>query len=146
VRDARAAGQIAIRNTGGVYDGIMRRSVYDPFTKATGIDVVGASAPMSKMIAAVKAGGTEYDVVDAGSGGLTALERLGALVPIDYGSSKFGKPEDFGPELRHKNFVACFAGSFEAESAAGRAVLHGGRRLREDGPRQDREGPRPACA
>lgn len=107
-RRAQAATQIVIRTTGGVYDDIMRRSVYDPFTKATGIEVVPSGAPMTKLIAMYKAGGAEFDVVDTGDGGLLTLERMGALSPIDYGAWRHGKPDEIIRELRLPYRVANF--------------------------------------
>ena len=105
-RRASAATQLVIRTTGGVYDDIMRRSVYDAFSKATGIEVVTAPAPMSKLIAMYKAGGAEFDVIDTGDGGLLNLERLGALTPIAYDSWKYGKPDEIIKELdeRQRNY------------------------------------------
>jgi putative spermidine/putrescine transport system substrate-binding protein len=97
-RKAQAAQQIVIRTTGGVYD----------FTKATGIEVVTAPAPMTKLIAMYKAGGAEFDVIDTGDGGLLTLERLGALAPIDYGSWKYGKPDEIIKELKFPYRVANF--------------------------------------
>ncbi len=99
-RGARGAQPLVIRTTGGTYDDIMRRSVYDGFTRETGIPVLTAPAPMSKLIAMYKAGGAEFDVIDTGDNGLLTLERLGALVPIDYGSWKYGKPDEILKELR----------------------------------------------
>ncbi|WP_158742959.1 ABC transporter substrate-binding protein [Acidisphaera sp. L21] len=99
-RPARAAQQLVIRTTGGVYDDIMRRSVYDGFTKATGIEVVTAAATMSKLIAMYKAGGAEFDIIDTGDSGLLNLERLGALLPIDYASWKYGNPDEIIKELK----------------------------------------------
>ncbi len=107
-RKAQAAQQLVIRTTGGVYDDIMRRSVYTDFTKATGIEVVTAPAPMTKLIAMYKAGGAEFDVIDTGDGGLLTLERLGALAPIDYDSWKYGKPDEIIKELKFSHRVANF--------------------------------------
>ncbi len=107
-RRAEAAQPLVIRTTGGVYDDIMRRSVYNDFTKATGIEVVTAPAPMSKLIAMYKAGGAEFDLIDTGDGGLLTLERLGALAPIDYAGWKFGKPDEIIKELRLPFRVANF--------------------------------------
>lgn len=107
-RRANAAPQIVVRTTGGVYDEIMRRSFYDDFTKATGIEVVTAGAPMTKLIAMYKAGGAEFDVIDTGDGGLLTLERMGALMPIDYAGWKYGKPDDIIKELRQPTRVANF--------------------------------------
>ena len=108
IRGARAASRLVIRNTGGAYDEVMRRGVYDPFTQATGIDIVGSGAPMTKMIATVKAGGAEYDLIDSGMSGLVALDQMGALSPIDYASWTFAKPDDFPADLRGRTSVACF--------------------------------------
>jgi putative spermidine/putrescine transport system substrate-binding protein len=100
LRGARAAERLVIRTTGGSYDDIMRAAVYDGFTKATGIEVVTAPSPMSKLIAMYKAGSAELDVIDTGDGGLLTLERIGALAAIDYGSWKHGKPDDIISEIR----------------------------------------------
>ena len=107
-RPARAAQQVVVRTTGGAYDDVMRRSYYDAFTKATGIQVVTAAATMVKMIATYKAGGGEYDVIDTGDGGLLTLERMGVLVPIDYASWKYAKPDDIIKELKFPFRVANF--------------------------------------
>ena len=107
-RRAHAAQQLVVRTTGGVYDDIMRRSFYDDFTKATGIEVVTVGAPMTKLIAMYKAGGAEFDVIDTGDGGLLTLERMGALLPIDYAGWKYGKPDDIIKDLRFPYRVANF--------------------------------------
>ena len=107
-RAARAAQQVVVRTTGGAYDDVMRRSYYDAFTKATGIVVVPAAATMVKMIATYKAGGGEYDVIDTGDGGLLTLERMGALMPIDYAAWKYAKPDDIIKELKFPYRVANF--------------------------------------
>jgi putative spermidine/putrescine transport system substrate-binding protein len=107
-RRAQAARQIVVRTTGGVYDDIMRRSVYTGFTAATGIEVVTAGAPMTKLLAMYKAGGAEFDVIDTGDGGLLTLERMGALAPIDYAAWKFGKADEIIKELRFPYRVANF--------------------------------------
>lgn len=123
-RRASAAPQLVVRTTGGVYDDIMRRSYYNDFTKATGIEVVTAPAPMSKLIAMYKAGGAEFDVIDTGDGGLLTLERMGALMPIDYASWKFAKPDDIIKELRFPyrvaNFVYATVNVFNTQSFGGK--------------------------
>lgn len=107
-RPANAAGQIVIRTTGGVYDEIMRRAVYDPFRAATGIEVVTAPATMTKLLAMYRAGSVELDVIDTGDSGLLNLERIGALVPIQYDQWKYARPDDIIKELRFPYRVANF--------------------------------------
>jgi len=105
---ARAAGQVIVRTPGGAYDDIMRRHVYDPFTKETGITVTPVAATVAKLLAMFKANNVELDLIDTGDGPLVTLERMGALAPIDYGSWKWSKPEDVGAEYRHETRVANF--------------------------------------
>src|ERR1700747_3028146 len=85
----RAAGQLVVRNPGGAYDETQRRYVYEPFTKETGIEVVVVPSTMAKMLAMVKAGGSELDVADAGLDGLVTLDKEGALAELDYGGWKY---------------------------------------------------------
>ena len=99
-RRANAATPLIIRTPGGVYDDIMRRAVYNDFTKATGIEVQASATPMTKLIAMYKAGGADFDILDTGDGGLLNLERMGVLVPIDYASWKYGKVDDIIKDIR----------------------------------------------
>ncbi len=106
---ALAAGQVVVRTPGGVYDDIMRRIVYDPFTKETGITVVPVAATVAKLLAMVQSGNVELDLIDTGDGPLIQLERKGALAPIDYGSWKYSKPDDIAKSFASKYRVANFA-------------------------------------
>jgi putative spermidine/putrescine transport system substrate-binding protein len=119
-RRAQAAEQIVIRTSGGVYDDIMRRSIYDPFTQATGITVETAGAPSSKLIAMYKAGGAEYDVIDIGDYALLNLDRLGALAPIDYASWKYGNKDELmkgmALETRVGNYLFATVGVYNTAS------------------------------
>jgi putative spermidine/putrescine transport system substrate-binding protein len=93
-RPARAAGQVVVRNPGGAYSDTMKKYVYDPFTKDTGIEVIIAPSTMAKMLAMVKSGNVELDVADAGLDGLVTLHKAGALAPIDYAGWKYTNPTD----------------------------------------------------
>src|SRR5258708_5677229 len=81
-RGARAAGQIVVRTPGGAYEETQRRSVYEPFTKATGIEVVPVAATIAKLLAMFKSGNVELDVIDSGYDALMTLHRAAALAPI----------------------------------------------------------------
>lgn len=105
---ALAAGQVIVRTPGGAYDDVMRRHVYDPFTKETGIAVMPVAATVAKLLAMFRANNVELDLIDTGDGPLVTLDRMGALAPIDYGSWKWTKPEDVGAEYRHPTRVANF--------------------------------------
>lgn len=105
---ALAAGQVIVRTPGGAYDDVMRRHVYDPFTKETGITVTPVAATVAKLLAMFRANNVELDVIDTGDGPLVTLDRMGALAPIDYGSWKWSKPEDVGADYRKPTRVANF--------------------------------------
>ena len=105
---ARAAGQVIVRTPGGAYDDIMRRHVYDPFTKETGITVMPVAATVAKLMAMFRANNVELDLIDTGDGPLVTLGLAGALEPIDYGSWKWTKPEDIASDYRHEFRVANF--------------------------------------
>ncbi|MCW3474677.1 ABC transporter substrate-binding protein [Limobrevibacterium gyesilva] len=107
-RPAAAAGQVIIRTPGGAYDDIMRRHVYDPFTKATGVQVTPVAATSAKLLAMFKAKSVELDVIDTGDGQLLTLERMGALAPIAYDSWKWSDPNDVVAEVKQATRVGNF--------------------------------------
>ena len=47
---ARAATQVVCRNPGGAYGDALQAAYYTPFTKATGIEVVGVPASAGKLL------------------------------------------------------------------------------------------------
>jgi putative spermidine/putrescine transport system substrate-binding protein len=99
-RPVRAAGQVVVRNPGGAYSDTQKKYVYDPFTKETGIEVVIVASTMAKMLAMVKSGNTELDIIDAGLDGLVTLNKAGALAPIDYAAWKYTNPDDIPKDYR----------------------------------------------
>ena len=118
-RPARADGEVIVRTPGGAYDDIMRRHVYDPFTRETGIAVRPVAATTAKLFAMFRANNVELDLIDTGNGQLITLERMGALAPIAYDSWRWSKPEDVAPELRLRtqvaNFVYCTVLAYSKE-------------------------------
>lgn len=107
-RSAQAAGHVIVRTPGGAYDDIMRRHVYNPFTKATGVEVRPVAATSAKLLAMFKANAVELDVIDIGDGQLLTMERMGALAPIAYDSWKYADPNDVVPEVKQKTRVGNF--------------------------------------
>ena len=99
-RRARAAGQVVVRNPGGAYSDTMKKHVYDPFTKETGIEVVIVPTTFAKMLAMVKSGNVELDVADTGLDGLVTLNKSGTLAPIDYAHWKYTDPNDIGSQFK----------------------------------------------
>ncbi len=109
---AAAAKPLMIRTPGGAFDDVKRRTVYDPFTKETGIEVVPVPATVGKMLAMFKAGQTEIDCIDTGNDSLLQLEEAGALMPLDYGAFKYTDVADVEPSLKLPYQVGSFVYAF----------------------------------
>ena len=107
-RRARAAQQVVVRTPGGAYDEVKKVAVYEPFLKATGIEIVPVAATVSKLLAMFKSGNMEIDLIDTGDDVLLQLETAGALMPLEYKEFKYTNPEDIDEELRRKTQVASF--------------------------------------
>lgn len=112
--------EVIVRTPGGAYDDIMRRFVYDPFTRETGIRVTVVAATAAKLISMFRANNVELDLIDTGDAQLLTLERLGALAPIAYENWRWTKPEDITREVRlpHRvgNFTYASVLAFNKES------------------------------
>jgi putative spermidine/putrescine transport system substrate-binding protein len=103
---AGAAGKVVIRTIGGSYEEANVKAIFEPFTKATGIEVVKVPATLGKLLAMFESGNIELDIVDAGELGVLSLSQKGALEKINYKSWKLTNPEDFDPAIRHDDMVA----------------------------------------
>src|SRR5947209_7556464 len=105
---ARAATQMAVRTPGGVFDDIKRETVYEPFRKATGIEIVPVAATVAKLLAMFKSGQMEVDLIDTGDDTLLQLDLAGALMPLDYSAFKYTNPDDIDPTVKRKAQVGNF--------------------------------------
>jgi putative spermidine/putrescine transport system substrate-binding protein len=103
---AGAAGKVVIRTIGGSYEEANVKAIFEPFTKATGIEIVRAPATLGKLLAMYESGNIELDVVDAGELGVLSLSQKGALDKINYKSWKLANPEDFDPAIRRDDMIA----------------------------------------
>src|SRR5712692_567685 len=105
-RRARAAGKVVIRTIGGAYEEANVKAIFEPFTKATGIEVVKVPASLGKLLAMFEAGNIELDVVDAGELGVLSFSQKGDLEKINFKSWKLTNPEDFDATIRRDDMVA----------------------------------------
>ena len=108
IHKAHAAEQVIVRTPGGVFDDVKKETIYDPFRKETGIEVVPVAATTAKLMAMMKSGQNELDLIDTGDSTLLELERANYLQPINYDEFKYTNPADIDPVVRRKNFVGCF--------------------------------------
>ena len=105
-RRAGAAGKVIIRTIGGSYEEATVKAILEPFTKATGIEVVKVPATLGKVLAMHEAGNMELDVMDAGELGVFSLSQKGALDKINYKAWKLTNPDDIDPAVRRDDMVA----------------------------------------
>jgi putative spermidine/putrescine transport system substrate-binding protein len=104
-RGASAAGKVVLRTIGGAYEEAVVKAIIEPFTKATGIEVVKVPATLGKLLAMFESGNIELDVVDAGELGMISLSQKGALDTINYKGWKLANPDDMDPVIRRDDMV-----------------------------------------
>jgi len=103
---AGAAGKLVIRTIGGSYEEANVKAIFEPFTQATGIEIVKVPATLGKLLAMFESGNIELDIVDAGELGVLSLSQKGALEKINYKSWKLTNPDDFEPITRRDDMIA----------------------------------------
>jgi putative spermidine/putrescine transport system substrate-binding protein len=105
---ASASGQVVVRTPGGVFDDVKRETVYEPFRKETGIEVVPVAATTAKLMAMMKSGQNELDLIDTGDSTLLELELSNYLQPVPYNEFKLTNPADIDPVVKRKFQVGSF--------------------------------------
>ena len=108
INKVHAAEQVIVRTPGGVFDDVKKETIYDPFRKETGIEVVPVAATTAKLMAMMKSGQNELDLIDTGDSTLLELEKGNYLQPINYDEFKYTNPADIDPVVRRKYQVGCF--------------------------------------
>lgn len=102
---AAAAEKLLVRTPGGSYDEKRQKTVYEPFRKDTGIEVVPVASSAGKLVAMFKAGRPDLDIIETGPDILWLLQDAGALVPIPYKDFKFTDPADIEPSAKTEYHV-----------------------------------------
>jgi len=75
---------LVVVNSGGTMGDARRAALYDPFTAATGIEIITVSGPeLAKIKIQVQQGDVEWDVSDIGEAGLPIATRDNLLEQID---------------------------------------------------------------
>jgi putative spermidine/putrescine transport system substrate-binding protein len=85
LRPAWAQGKrLVVANFGGAARDAKRKALYDPFTKATGIEIIHGEGPdIAKMKIQVESGNVEWDIIDMNDAWVQAAGRMGLLEEID---------------------------------------------------------------
>ena len=100
--------QLPVRTPGGSFDEVKKEHVYEPFRKATGIEIIPVPATVAKLLAMHRSGNMEVDLIDTGDDTLLQLDQAGALMPMDYSVFKLTNPDDLDPIVRRKEQVGNF--------------------------------------
>ncbi|MEO8278765.1 MAG: ABC transporter substrate-binding protein [Ideonella sp.] len=108
IRQASAAEQVIVRTPGGVFDDMKREAIYEPFRKETGIEVIPVAATSGKLMAMMKSGQNELDVIDTGDSTLLELEKGNYLMPIAYDEFKYTNIADIDPIVKRKHQLGSF--------------------------------------
>ena len=79
-------GEVVVFSFGGSYTAAMRKNVYEPFTKATGITVVDVTADFSEpqIRAMHQSGRVDWDIGIPQAYAYPAMHEAGIFVPVDY--------------------------------------------------------------
>ncbi|MER5833128.1 ABC transporter substrate-binding protein [Streptomyces sp. NPDC002130] len=88
-RSATKSGHVlVVRNFGGSYGEANRKAVYDPFTRETGVRIKVVNFGHDQMLAQIKEGRPQFDVMDIDMSNLLLFEHEDASEPLDYGRLK----------------------------------------------------------
>lgn len=101
-----------MRTPGGAFDEVKKKTVYDPFREATGIEIVPVASTAAKLLGMFKAGQVDIDVIDTADDVLLQLERAGALEPMPYKDFKYTNPDDVEKSVRLDYQVGSFVYAF----------------------------------
>ena len=108
ISNAAGAEQVVVRTPGGAFDTVKNETIYEPFRKATGIQVVPVAGTSGKLLAMMQSGQNELDLIDSGDDLALELGAKGYLMPIDYDAFKYTNPADLNPVVKRKFHVGSF--------------------------------------
>lgn len=93
-KGTKGAKRLVVRDSGGTYGAANRRSIYDPFTKETGIRIDVVNILSGRMLAQIKERSPQFDVMDINMADLLLFGRENASEELDYDRLK--NSEDAG--------------------------------------------------
>jgi len=96
---------IVVTSWGGALQDALRKTMYEPFMRLTGANIVEDSTDEAKLRTMVESGNVEWDVVDVGTESVIPMGRLNLLEPLDY--TKIDTKDIF-PELVLEHGVGYF--------------------------------------
>jgi putative spermidine/putrescine transport system substrate-binding protein len=116
---------VAVRNSGGAYGEALKKAIYDPFTKETGITVQVANLDGAQVLAQIKQGRPQVDLIYNSMMDHAKFVRENALEKLDLDRIKNLKTAKL-PENQITEYAV--ADSFYAQCMAYRTDAFGGRK------------------
>ncbi len=80
----KSSKAIVVRNSGGTYGEANQKAVYEPFTKETGIQVKVVNIAFAQMLAQIKQGRPQFDVIDGSMPDFVRFSKENATEELDY--------------------------------------------------------------
>ncbi|MFJ4535303.1 extracellular solute-binding protein [Streptomyces tibetensis] len=112
--------RLVVSNSGGAYNDALSKAIYEPFTKETGITVTTVNYQSAQVIAQVKQGRPQVDLMDNSLLVFQKMARLECLEPIDHDRLKSvkgaGIPEHQLPEHAVGKNVWCSLMAYRTDS------------------------------
>lgn len=105
IGSARAAQQVIVRSPGGALEEAFKAEACEPFTKATGIEVVMVPSTIAKMLAMFGTGNIELDVLDIELVALLSLMKQDVLANIEYDKWKHTDASTIDPMVRKPTYT-----------------------------------------
>ncbi|WP_188194696.1 ABC transporter substrate-binding protein [Nonomuraea sp. SYSU D8015] len=116
---------VAVRNSGGAYGEALKKAIYDPFTQETGITVQVANLDGAQVLAQIKQGRPQVDLIDNSMMDHAKFVRENALEQLDLDRLKNVKTAQLPENLITEYAVAV---NFYAQCMAYRTDAFGGRK------------------
>ncbi|GAB2961228.1 ABC transporter substrate-binding protein [Streptomyces pseudoechinosporeus] len=88
---AKSSKTLVVRDSGGTYGEANQKAVYDAFTKKTGITVKVVNFPGTQMLAQMKQGRPQFDVIDGSMSDYVEWQPEDVLEALDYDRLKHAK-------------------------------------------------------
>jgi len=105
VGDGSSSKTLVVRNSGGSYGDANQQAIYDPFTKETGIQVKVVNIEYAQMLAQIKQGRPQFDVIDDSMADFVLFKQQGATEELDYDRLKNFKNSGIAKNLVTSNAV-----------------------------------------
>jgi spermidine/putrescine-binding protein len=121
----KSSKTLVVRDSGGTYGDANQKAVYEPFTKETGIQVKVVNIQYAQMLAQIKQGRPQFDVIDDSMADFVLFKQQGATQTLDYDRLKNSKNAGIAKSLLTTNAIGK---NYWASVMAYRTDAFGGRK------------------